>query len=134
MKRLHFDHLSGNRIWIILFAVFLILVVPGTFGWIVFISPAFNQWLFIAGMMILIVFMTKLFWHRNVVQWNSKGVVIRMNPFFGKSQRFSDIESTQMIDQFLTVTTRSGKELQLDLSEFPESDSKKLNGILMSQP
>ena len=133
MKKIHFDNIGGNWKWAFLLAISLIFIITGSFELIDFSAPVVNQWLIITGFFIPVVFLSKLFWHKNVVQWNKKGVVIRVKPYLGKSLRFSDIESTHMSDQKLTVTTKSGKQLHFDLHEFPESDSIKLNNILASR-
>lgn len=133
MKKIHFDHIGGDWKWAFLFAISLIFILTGFFELIDFSTPVVNQWLIISGSFIPVVFLSKLFWHKNVVQWNKKGLVIRVQSYLGKSLRFSDIESTHLSDQKLTITTRSGKQLLFDLGEFPESDSIKLNDILANR-
>ena len=133
MKKIHFDHIGGDWKWAFLFAISLIFILTGFFELIDFGIPVVNQWLIITGFFIHAVFLSKLFWHKNVVQWNKKGVVIRIKSYFGRSLRFSDIESTQLNDQKLKITTKSGKLFLFDLSEFSDSDSLKLINILANR-
>lgn len=133
MNKIHFDHIGGNRKWAFLNAISLIFILTGFFELIAFSTAVVNQWLIITGFFIPVVFLSKLFWHKNVVQWNKKGVVIRVKQYLGKSLRFNDIESTHLGDQKLTITTKSGKQLYFDLHEFPESDSIKLKNILTNR-
>jgi len=133
MKKIHFDHIGGDRKWGLLFAISLVFILTGFFELIDFGIPVVNQWLIITGFFIHAVFLSKLFWHKNVVQWNKKGVVIRIKSYFGRSLRFSDIESTQLNDQKLKITTKSGKLFLFDLSEFSDSDSLKLINILANR-
>lgn len=133
MKKIHFDQIGGDWKWGLLFATSLIFILTGFFELINFGNPAVNQWLIIAGFSIHVLFLSKLFWYKNVVQWNKKGVVIRIKSYLGKSLRFSDIESTHLNDKKLSITTKSGKIFLFDLNEFPESDSKKLNNILVNR-
>lgn len=133
MKKIHFDHIGGNRKWLLLSASSLIIIFVGLFELIDFSVDAVNQWLIITGIGIQIVFLSKLFWHRNVVQWNSKGVVIRIKSFLGKSFKFSDIESTYLTNKKLSITLKNGKQFQFDLNEFSDSDSMRLNNILLNR-
>lgn len=133
MKKIHFDHIGGNRKWLLLSASSLIIIFVGLFELIDFSVDAVNQWLIITGIGIQIVFLSKLFWHRNVVQWNSKGVVIRIKSYLGKSFKFSDIESTYLTDKKLSITLKNGKQFQFDLNEFSDSDSMRLNNILLNR-
>ena len=133
MKKIHFDHIGGDRKWGLLFAISLVFILTGFFELIDFGIPVVNQWLIITGFFIHAVLLSKLFWHKNVVQWNKKGVVIRIKSYFGRSLRFSDIESTQLNDQKLKITTKSGKLFLFDLSEFSDSDSLKLINILANR-
>jgi len=133
MKKINFDHIGGDRKWGLLFAISLVFILTGFFELIDFGIPVVNQWLIITGFFIHAVFLSKLFWHKNVVQWNKKGVVIRIKSYFGRSLRFSDIESTQLNDQKLKITTKSGKLFLFDLSEFSDNDSLKLINILANR-
>lgn len=133
MKKIHFDHIGGNRKWLLLSAASLIFIFVGLFELIDFSVAAVNQWLIITGIGIQVVFLGKLFWHRNVVQWNNEGIVIRIKSYLGKSFRFSDIESTYLTDKKLSITLKNGKQFQFDLNEFSDSDSMRLNNILLNR-
>jgi hypothetical protein len=130
MEKIHFDQIGGDKKWASLFVISLALIFTGFFELIDFSFPAMNKWLITAGFFIHVLFLSKLFWYKNVVQWNKKGVVIRIKSYVGKSLRFSEIESTHMNDKKLTIEMKSGKLFQFDLNEFPENDSKKLSTIL----
>ena len=77
------------------------------------------------------LWLSKLFWYRNTVQWNAKGIVIRINSFLGKGLQFEDIKATEFNVGILTLTKMDGKIITLDLNEFPESDSQKLKEIII---
>lgn len=92
MKRIYFDNLSNQKIWILLMIISLILVLNGVFKFIIFENPTTHKYISSIGFLIIVIFMSKLFWFKNTVQWNKKGIVIRIKTFLGKSIKFEEIK------------------------------------------
>ena len=131
MRNIHFDHIGGNwkSIVIMIFALACILV--GTFEIIDFSNPKLNKYLNVIGFLIITIYCSKMFWHKNYVQWNKKGAVKRINSFIAKSLSFDQIKTTELNEKKLIITKRDGKTVVFDLNEIVESDTQKLNEIII---
>ncbi len=132
MKKIHFDNLGKSKLWVfvILLSAFLIFIeyLPLPFE---FEDGKTYKLLRASGFLLQALFWSKLFWFRNTVQWNKRGAVIRIKSFFGKSFRFDQIKATELNDKTMTITKENGTELTFDLNEFEESDTQKLNDIMI---
>jgi hypothetical protein len=130
MKRIHFDHLGKGNYWITLMILSLIFVIIGIIEPFEFENDKIYKYISITGFFLQALYFSKLFWYKNTVQWNNKGIVIRIKSFFGKSLRFDEIKATEMNGETLTLIKTDGKTITLDLNEFSESDTQKLNEII----
>ncbi|MFV8333769.1 hypothetical protein [Flavobacterium sp. GSP14] len=64
------------------------------------------------------------------MQWNKKGMFLRINSFSGKSIAFKTIESTKLEKNILTIYKNDGNSFAFDLSAIDENDSKKVYDII----
>ncbi|MFD0991641.1 hypothetical protein [Tenacibaculum geojense] len=131
MKRIHFDHLGKGNYWIILIILSLIFIVIGIAEPIEFENEKIYKYISATGFLLQAIYFSKLFWCKNTVQWNNKGIVIRIKSFLGKLLRFDEIKATELNRKILTLTKYDGKIITLDLNEFAESDTQKLNEIMI---
>lgn len=95
------------------------------------ISPKVYKYLSACGFFLQAIFFSKLFWYKNTVQWNDKGIIIRIKSFFGKSLKFDKIKAIELNEKKLIVTKIDGQKVLIDLKEIPDSDTKKLNDIMV---
>ena len=130
MKRIHFDNMK-HRIWLwtSMLILSLVFIILGGFELIEFENPKVNTLISATGFFLQAIYFSRLYWYKNTVQWNNKGMVIRIQSFLGKSFRFDDIKSTKWDGNILTLTT-NGKIMTFDLNEFSEPDTEKLNQII----
>jgi hypothetical protein len=131
MKRIHFDHLGKGNYWIILIILSLIFIVIGIAEPFEFENEKIYKYISATGFLLQAIYFSKLFWYKNTVQWNNKGIVIRIKSFLGKSLRFDQIKATELNGKILTLTKSDGKTITLDLNEFAESGTQKLNEIMI---
>ena len=131
MKRIHFDHLGKGNYWIILIILSLIFIVIGIAEPFEFENEKIYKYISATGFLLQAIYFSKLFWYKNTVQWNNKGIVIRIKSFLGKSLRFDEIKATELNGKILTLTKSDGKIITLDLNEFAEFDTQKLNEIMI---
>ncbi|WP_256260044.1 hypothetical protein [Winogradskyella luteola] len=82
------------------------------------------------GYVIVFGFSTQMFWYKNYVQWNSRGMLIRIKSFLGKNIKFKEITSSELINKKLILKTVYGNSIEFDLSEIVESDLEKLYEII----
>ena len=130
MKRIHFDNMK-NRIWISMIILSLVFIITGGFELIEFTNPKVNKIIYATGFFLQAIYFSRLFWHKNTVQWNDKGIVIRIKSFLGKSLQFDEIKATELNGRILTLTKYNGKTITIDLNDFAESDTQRLNEIMV---
>ena len=131
MRKIHFENIGGN--WKVLGFMILALVciILGGFEMIDFTNPKFNKYISSIGFLILTIYFSKTFWYKNYVQWNKKGIVIRIKSFLGKTLKFDEIKETELNENRLTITKTDGNKVQIDLTEIEKSDTQKLNEIIL---
>ncbi len=130
MRNIHFDNIGGNPKYIAMMIIAILCMVVGTFELIDFDNPKINKYLFITGILTVTIFLSKMFWYRNYVQWNKKGAVIRLNSFTTKSVRFDEIRATALNDEEFLLKKRDGETLAFNLHNIVKSDAQKLNEIV----
>ena len=131
MKKIHFYNLGKKNYWIILIFLSLIFILVGFFEPFEFENLKIYKYMSVTGYLLQTLYWSKLFWYKNTVQWNDKGIVIRIKSFLGKSLRFDEIKATELKEKTLTLIKTDGQKITLDLNEIAESDSQKLNEIIM---
>ena len=109
----------------------MIFIVIGITEPFEFENEKIYKYISATGFLLQAIYFSKLFWYKNTVQWNNKGIVIRIKSFLGKSLRFDQIKATELNGKILTLTKSDGKTITFDLNEFAESDTQKLNKIMI---
>lgn len=130
MKKIHFDNLGKKSYWVLLILLSLIFILVGFFEPFQFDNPKNYNYISATGFLLQSLYFSKLFWHKNTVQWNDKGIVIRIKSFLGKSLRFDEIKETELSRKEMTFTKTDGQKIIVDLNEFRESDNQKLYQII----
>ncbi|NRR93357.1 hypothetical protein HSX10_17420 [Winogradskyella undariae] len=132
MKKIHFGNLNKKGRWILLplILIGLFLIINGAFDFIEFVNPKINKYLNAIGYLIVFGFSTQMFWYQNYVQWNKRGILIRIKSFFGKNINFKEIKSSELNDKKLIITETYGNKIEIDLSHILESDIEKLMDII----
>lgn len=130
MKRIKFDNLQSNWFFISLMVLSITCLLIGSFELITFENPIVNKRIAAIGFASQAVFFSRTFWYKNYLQWNKKGMFIRINSFSGKSIAFETIESTTLENNLLTIFKKDGKSFNFNLSAIDENDSKKLYDLI----
>lgn len=130
MKRIHFDNMK-NSFWIVILILSIIFIVGGTFELFQFENAKSNKWMSIVGFFLQAIYFSKMFWYENYVQWNKKGALIKINSFMGKSLIFNEIKTIELNDKKLKITKINDSTVIFDLNDITESDTQKLNEILI---
>ncbi|HLV13752.1 MAG TPA: hypothetical protein VKY41_01130 [Xanthomarina sp.] len=130
MKRIYFDNMR-NKFWMAIFILAVICFLIGIFEPIEFSNKNLNKYLLRSGFILQAIYFSKMLWYKNYIQWNKKGAFIRINSFLGKSLRFKQINSTEWNEKQLIITKVNGEKITIDLNEIAESDTKKLNDIIV---
>ena len=130
MKRIKFDNLQTNWLLISLILISIFCIIFGFFEIIEFENPKINKRISAIGYLSQAIFFSRMFWFKNYVQWNKKGIVVRIKSFFGKSISFENVKNSKLENNILTIYENNGKSYNFDLTEIDEKDSKKLNVII----
>jgi hypothetical protein len=130
MKRIHFENMKG-WIWVSVLILSLVFILAGTFELIEFENPKWNKRISAIGFFLQVIYYSKMFWHKNYVQWNKKGAIIRINSWTGKTLSFSQIKTTELNEKVLIITKKDETKTTFDLNEIAESDTQKLNEIIV---
>ena len=131
MKKIHFDNLRKNWFLITILILSIIFLLVGIFEFIPFENPKINKKISGVGFLLQALYFSRMFWFKNYIQWNKKGAVIRINSFMGKSLSFDEIKKTELNEKKLTITKVNEKKITFDLKEISESDTQKLNEIIV---
>jgi hypothetical protein len=129
-KKIHFDNMK-SWIWITILILSLIFILVGAFELFEFESQKLNKRISAIGFFLQVIYFSKMFWYKNYVQWNKKGAVIRINSWSGKSLSFDQIKKTELIEKKLIITKDNGSKVTFDLNKIAESDTQKLNEIIV---
>jgi hypothetical protein len=130
MNRIKFDNFQTNWFIISLTLISIFCLIFGVFEIIEFENPKINKRISAIGYLSQAVFFSRMFWFKNYVQWNKKGLVIRTKHFWGKSISFEDIETSRLENDVLTIYKKDGVSYNFDLKNVDENDSKKINDII----
>ncbi len=132
MKAIHFDHITLKKQipYFILLIVGLLVLLLQMFEVIQFESKTVNKLIFLLPFLIIMFIQSKIFWYKNIVQWNNKGVFIKINSFFGTSVQFSAVHSFQYNNGRLILKMLYTKDKIIDLENTREADIENLEAIL----
>lgn len=132
MKAIHFDHITLKKQipYFILLIVGLLPLLLQMFELIQFESKTVNKVTFVLPFLIMTFIQSKIFWYKNIVQWNNKGAFIKTNSFFGTSVQFSAVHSFQYNNGKLILKMLYTKNKIIDLENIREADIDKLYTIL----
>jgi len=110
--------------------VALLALLLQMFEVIQFESKTVNKLIFLLPFFTISLIKSKIFWYKNFVQWNSKGIVIKINSFLGTNVRFSEVHSFQCKNGKLILKMLYTKNKIIDLENIREADIDKLYTIL----
>lgn len=127
MQRIHFDNLSGDwiRVVLLMASAFFILIGYGM------IFNYENHLLSALGFLIQIILFSKIFWYKNYVQWNKKGIVIKTNRIKSKSIPFEDIKTLIAAEDDLTLELLCRPDKKIRLNHIHDKDINRLIRLLV---
>lgn len=130
MEKIRFSHASKNWLFITLLILSIVLILLGVFEIIPFEHPKANKRMMAAGSCINLIFLSRVFWFRNYVEWNKKRILIRIRSFFGKNIGFHEIRNTELENNTLIINKYNGDKVNFNLHFIDPADAQKLKDIL----
>ncbi len=133
MKSIRFDNLQQNKWWLLLMMLSLLLILLGIWEPIELENPKIYKWGSVVGFLIQAVFSGRMFWYKNYVQWNKKGISIRVNTILGPSFKFSEVKATNLKEDTLEIFLfGGGKNTVIDLKNIAKKDRLRLHHIVQA--
>ena len=132
MKKIKFDQLNftSNK------AQFFLMILSGILILLNFLEvfnnsdPRFAKYSNTIAYFILTLIFSKMFWFKNYVQWNKKGIMIKLNNSWGKNYRFEEISNFNLQNSELIISKFNGQKNAFNLQNIEPESIKKLINIL----
>ncbi|UOE37012.1 hypothetical protein [Chryseobacterium oryzae] len=133
MNKIHFDQLNfrNNKAEFFILILCATILIFNFFEFINFENKTWNKLINVIPFLILIFFHSKIFWFKNFVQWNKKGIVIKLNNFWSKSFKFEDINKFDIQNQTLEINKYDGTKNIFQLNNIDTTSIEKLQQILI---
>ena len=132
MEKIQFDNLQSKKARIIIILA-IILNLVGVFKPFNVFSEAIYKQLFVAGFLLYFIFFSRMFWLKNCVQWNKRGIVIKIDSWFGfgESLKFNDIKSINFEETTIELTLFGGRRKRIiNVSHIVLADRQQLQQLL----
>jgi|GEM_PF-582094 len=131
MKRIHFANLGKNKLVIAVAVFSAACLLFGLFDGFDLVSTSSVRYVLGLGYFLSAIFLTHMFWYKNYVQWNKRGMMIRIDSFFGKNLKFEEIISAKLDGDILEIMESKNSKVSIDLSEIVQEDRETLNQIIV---
>lgn len=129
MEKIYFENKINPKLkFLIILSIPFVLL--GSLNLIPFNDPRINKYSSVIGFLLLTIYFSRMFWYKNYVQWNYKGIHIKIKSFIGKSISFEKIKENHFNKETITITKTNGKKITINLEGISKSDTEKLNKII----
>jgi len=132
VEKIHFNNLGQNKIIHIALIFALLCLLFGGLEIINFRNPKINKIILFLGEVSLVISLADMqgLFYKNSVNWNNKGMNIRIKSFFGTDIKFSQVNKAELQGDELVVYEKSNKK-RIDLSKISQKDREKLLSIIL---
>ncbi|QCX54338.1 hypothetical protein [Elizabethkingia sp. JS20170427COW] len=132
MKKIYFDQLNikNNKIQFFLIVLSGMILLNSLCEFIIFENERLNNWIKIIPYLIITFLLSKMFWFKNIVQWNKKGIVIKLNGSSGKSYKFKEIDNFNVQNEKLEIKKYNGTKSIFELKNIEPKSIENLQNIL----
>ncbi len=129
MAKIKFEELnSGGIKYLIILSAILILIgilKPYDFG-----NPKIYDLASAIGFSFQAIYFSRMFWYKNYVQWNKKGIVVKINSRLGQSLKYDKIRTINFNEDKFEVILEGEDTKEIDVSTLDKEDRKKLKQLL----
>ncbi|AZQ44557.1 hypothetical protein [Nonlabens ponticola] len=130
--RIKFDNFNGTWKIIPFIALLIVAVAIGFFEVIKFENEIWNKTFAALANLIPALFLCRMFIYKNYVQYNKRGIVIKVKSWSSKTLTFNEISDVKLEDEKLLVSLDSGRNHTLNLSHIVEEDRHKLLDLILN--
>tara|TARA_R110002051_G_scaffold73137_6_gene132787 strand:- start:3004 stop:3408 length:405 start_codon:yes stop_codon:yes gene_type:complete len=132
MKHIHFNRLNRFQS-IVLLLIGLILILIGFFKNYLGEGSRWTTYSTVVGYLFFGLHFSKMFWFKNYVEWNKKGIVYKIKTRFGKTLRFNQLGGVVMKNNVLFITLADGSKIEIDLHDIYPEDQLRLQAIFIKK-
>jgi hypothetical protein len=130
MKKIHFNQLTFKNWTSLLMLISLVLILIGSFEIIEFEYKRTNKILASIGFFIQAAYYSKMFWYKNYVEWNKRGMNIKINILISKSITFKNVTKLELDNSNLKIIQKSGSDKIFEIHNIASTDLEKLVEII----
>lgn len=130
MKKIHFNHMTFKNWTSLLMLISLVFILMGSFEIIDFEYKRTNKILTSIGFFIQAAYYSKMFWYKNYVEWNKRGMNIKINRIISKSITFENVENIELDISHLKIIQKSGSDKIFEIHNIASTDLEKLVKII----
>lgn len=135
MQEIKFEELSFKTkplsfVLLMLSASFILLNV---FDCLNFLTSDTRKWIIVVCSLYSAMHGLRPFYYRNYVQWNKRGMTLRVNNFWGCNFSFANVEKILCQESEYTVVLRTGKRKVINLTGIETGSKTKLLQVLQAQ-
>lgn len=130
MKKIKFDQLNfrNNKAQFFLMVLTGILILLNFFEVFNNSDPRISKYSNVIAYFILALIFSKMFCFKNYVQWNKKGIMIKLNGSWGKNYKFEEISNFKIQENELIIAKFNGQTNAFNLQNIePESINNLIN-------
>jgi hypothetical protein len=102
----------------------------GSFEIIDFEYKRTNKILVSIGSFIQAAYYSKMFWYKNYVEWNKRGMNIKINRLISKSIKFENVKKLELDNTNLKIIQKSGSDKIFEIHNIASNDLEKLVKII----
>ena len=135
MKKINFQD-SESKINLLIVSILIIAVIINTLSVfeIYTLENLKYQKIFSALTYSLIpIYLSRIFWYKNIFQWNRNGFTLRINNIWGINKKFKNIEKFEFDGNNILIQEFDGTQEKINLENIEEKSKLKLVKILNSK-
>ncbi len=132
MNHIYFNNRKNFKS-IVLLLIGLLLILIGFYKSYLEGNDVWSSGASVLGYLFFGLHFSKMFWHKNYVEWNKKGIVYKIKTRFGKTIRFNRVGGVVLKKDILFVTMVDGAIVEIDLHGICPEDQAKLQGIFTNK-
>lgn len=135
MREINFQNIDSKTNIFIAFLIVLCVVINSLviFEYINFANSFLNKLFPVLTYSFCAIYISRIFWYKNIFQWNRNGFTARINNFWGLNKKFKEISKIEYDNNCITFIDVNGMKDSISLENIESSSKSKLIEILQSK-
>lgn len=134
MKKIKFLNINSRCNFLVLFILVVAVVANSLMGleFITFENPQVQKILSVVTYSLIALYLSQIFWYKNVIQYNKNGFTARINAVWGINKKYEDIIKIEVLENKINLTEYNGNISSIDINKIEESSKIQLLEFLNS--